>query len=446
MMKKIIVFLILVTTFLSINLNAKEVKYVPTDIVNIPDNNLKEYINITLGNPMDQDITYADMESLTEIQINKGTTSSDKLTSLEGMQYATNLTSIQISGGFSDPFSIDGIDFSPIVNLPNLNFLIIQFTNLKDISSLKGLKAKNINLGYNEIEDISVIDTFSEAESIDFMNNKISTLPNLSIMPNLVNLVLNTNQIYSVEPIIDLCVNGPTACMVSMEQPTINIGNFTYDTLPNEYTYSIKDWDGNDIDINSDITNPSIGDNVTPPLMPMPMIPPSASGDIFNIMSLKFSYNYTGHVPEINGIHDISINEGEDLDLLFGITASDDEEGDLTSKIVVDDSNLDINTPGKYEVTFTVTDSDGNTTIEKETIEVKEVVTPNKPVNPTIPEDPSKPENPSTPDNIDVIDNKDKEETIGKKLIQTGKENFFIIVLITVVISSNLILKIKLNK
>ncbi len=440
-MKKIIVFLIVVTAFFSINLNAKEVKYAPTDIVNIPDNNLKEYINVNLGNPLSQDITYADMESLTDFQINKGMTSSDKLTSLEGMQYATNITSIQITGGYNDPLFIEGIDFSPIANLPNIDMLTIQFTDLKDISSLKGIKAKNFNFGYNQIEDISVIDTFSEAESIDFMYNEISVLPNLNVMPNLLNLTFSMNQIYSIEPITNLCVNGPTMCNVGMQSAIIDLGNFTYDTLPNEYNYTFKDWDGNDIDYNVDMTNTSMGDNLTTPLMP-PMIPPGSGGvgDSFAFSSLKFSWTYTGHVPEIDGIHDISINEGEDLDLLAGITASDDEEGDLTSKIVVDDSKLDTDTPGKYEVTFTVTDSDGNITIEKETIEVKAVVTPNKPVKPTTPE------NPSTSDKVDVVDNNDKKETIVKKLIQTGKENFFIIVLVTVAISSNVVLKRKFNK
>ncbi len=437
-MKKIIVFLIVVTAFFSINLNAKEVKYAPTDIVNIPDDNLKVAINRSLGNPPNQEISYADMESLTDFQFNKSMTSSGKLTSLEGMQYAKNMTSIYISGEYGDPLFIDGIDFSPIVNLPNIDILAIQFTDLKDISSLKGVKAKNINFGYNQIEDISVIDTFSEAEAIDFMNNKISVLPNLNVMPNLLNINFSMNQIYSIEPITDFCVNGPTMCNVGMQVSTIDLGNFTYDTLPNEYNYTFKDWDGNDIYYNIDMTNTSMGDNITTVLF-APSIDSPISGDMLNFSDLKFTWTYSGHVPVIDGIHDISINEGEDLDLLLGITAIDEEEGDLTSKIVVDDSKLDTDTPGKYEVTFTVTDSDGNITIEKETIEVKAVATPNKPVNPTTPED-------STPDKVDVIYNKGKKETKGKKLIQTGKENFFIVVLITVAISSNVVLKRKFNK
>ncbi len=419
-MKKIIVFLIVVTAFFCINLNAKEVKYAPTDIVNIPDNNLKEGINTNLGNPIDQDITYADMESLTVLQINSGSMSEKKLTSLEGMQYATNITTIMISGGPSEIISIDGIDFSPIKNLPNMDTFLIQFTDLKDISSLNGLKAKTINLGYNQIEDISVIDTFSEAQTIELVDDEISELPNLSIMPNLINFNLSMNQISSVEPIIDFCVNGPTMCNVGMQNTTIDLGDFSYDTLPNEYTYTFKDWDGNDNDLNIDMTNTSMGDNLTPPLMP-PMISPSTSFDMFGFTKLNFTWTYTGHVPEINGIHDIVINQGEDLDLLAGITAIDDEEGNLTSKIVVDDSNLDINTPGKYEVTFTVTDSEGNTTIETETIEVKAIVPPNKPIKP---QDPTVP---STQDKVDVVDNKDEKETIVKKLIQTGKENIIII-------------------
>ena len=47
-----------------------------------------------------------------------------------------------------------------------------------------------------------------------------------------------------------------------------------------------------------------------------------------------------------------------------GATATDDVDGDLTESIVIDDSNVDVNTPGSYMVTYNVSDAAGNPAIE----------------------------------------------------------------------------------
>ncbi len=431
-MKKLTVLLFIMITFLSVNLDAKEVNYAPTDIVNIPDEILKEVINLNLGNPISQDITYADMESLTDFQMNEGGASEDKLTSLEGMQYATNLSSFLISGNIA----IDGIDFSPVTNLTNIDTFIIQMTDLKDISSLEGLQAKIVNLGYNQIEDISVIQSFTEAENIELFKSNIKVLPELKPMPNLQNLTLNQSQIHDISPILDLC-NGPTNCSINGVSE-INLGSFNNTNIPSEYFLPVVDWEGNPLEVKADMTNTVFGDNEVK-YVPIPDSI-SSTGDIFGGM-VNFYWTYTGNAPIIEGIKDIVINEDEEIDLLAGITAKDVEDGNLTSKIVVDDSKLNIHEPGKYEVLFTVIDTDGNETKSKEIIDVKEVNTPTKPSKPGDSNTNSDAEN-----NDKEIVNDKEEGVLIKKLIQTGKENFFIIVLITVAISSNLVLKKRLNK
>lgn len=47
-----------------------------------------------------------------------------------------------------------------------------------------------------------------------------------------------------------------------------------------------------------------------------------------------------------------------------GATAEDDVDGDLTSEIVVDDSDLDMTTEGEYTITYNVTDAAGNAAVE----------------------------------------------------------------------------------
>ncbi|MEC9484481.1 MAG: ABC transporter substrate-binding protein [Candidatus Izemoplasma sp.] len=70
--------------------------------------------------------------------------------------------------------------------------------------------------------------------------------------------------------------------------------------------------------------------------------------------------------PEITGVTDITITLGETFDALEGVSASDDEDGDLTSDIEVT-GTVDANTNGTYTLTYTVTDSDGVvTTVTRE--------------------------------------------------------------------------------
>ena len=73
--------------------------------------------------------------------------------------------------------------------------------------------------------------------------------------------------------------------------------------------------------------------------------------------------------PVINGISDRTIKVGETFDLLAGVTATDKEDGDLTSKISVS-GTVDTSTPGSYKVNYSVTDSKNKTVTKQITITV----------------------------------------------------------------------------
>ena len=71
--------------------------------------------------------------------------------------------------------------------------------------------------------------------------------------------------------------------------------------------------------------------------------------------------------PEITGVKDQAVQAGTEFDALAGVSASDKEDGDITSKIVITSMpNLDFKNgkatpanPGSYELTYTVTDKGG---------------------------------------------------------------------------------------
>ena len=76
--------------------------------------------------------------------------------------------------------------------------------------------------------------------------------------------------------------------------------------------------------------------------------------------------------PVIEGIEDVEIHVGESIDLKEGVKATDDIEGDITSRLIIN-GQVDNQTPGVYEIMYTVSDKDGNTTQQMRTITVIEV-------------------------------------------------------------------------
>lgn len=73
--------------------------------------------------------------------------------------------------------------------------------------------------------------------------------------------------------------------------------------------------------------------------------------------------------PVIKGIKNITTTKGIKVNLLKGVSASDNIDGDLTSKIKV--STTDFSKVGRQKVTYTVTDKAGNKTTKTATLIVK---------------------------------------------------------------------------
>ena len=75
--------------------------------------------------------------------------------------------------------------------------------------------------------------------------------------------------------------------------------------------------------------------------------------------------------PVISGAVDFEYEIGTDLpDFLDGVEAFDRVDGDVTADLDVDTTELDLNTPGTYDVTYTVTDGSGNTRTKTITVTV----------------------------------------------------------------------------
>jgi ABC-type oligopeptide transport system substrate-binding subunit len=75
--------------------------------------------------------------------------------------------------------------------------------------------------------------------------------------------------------------------------------------------------------------------------------------------------------PTISGVEDVSLFIGNAFDQLEGVSATDEEDGNLTSSITVSGS-VDLTVPGSYTLTYNVTDTDGSTTTVTRTVVVAE--------------------------------------------------------------------------
>ena len=74
--------------------------------------------------------------------------------------------------------------------------------------------------------------------------------------------------------------------------------------------------------------------------------------------------------PEISGVQEISIYEGENISYKAGITISDDTDSEDQLTLEIDNSQVDPYTAGVYPVTYRVTDTAGNVTEESTTVTV----------------------------------------------------------------------------
>lgn len=84
--------------------------------------------------------------------------------------------------------------------------------------------------------------------------------------------------------------------------------------------------------------------------------------------------------PQFEGLNNITYTIGDPKpDYLDGVNAFDVEDGDLTENIFIDDSKVDYQTAGSYEITYAVIDSEGHLTKLSVTVTVIERIDETQP-------------------------------------------------------------------
>lgn len=120
--------------------------------------------------------------------------SSSNVTSLEGLQYATHLTSIDVHDNQIS-------DLTPIADLPNIRFLTLYKNQISDIRPLTGLTKTRLEYLYlenNQIEDISALSEMTALKEVFLNNNLITELPKLDDMTSLTWLIIDHNRLKDI--------------------------------------------------------------------------------------------------------------------------------------------------------------------------------------------------------------------------------------------------------
>lgn len=96
----------------------------------------------------------------------------------------------------------------------------------------------------------------------------------------------------------------------------------------------------------------------------------SAGGKIEKTVTIQVKEKNTA--PEISmETNTINLHVGDQPDWTIGVTANDQEDGNLTDALTVDAADVDLTMPGTYKVVYQVTDSGGMTTTKEVTVTVE---------------------------------------------------------------------------
>ena len=167
----------------------------------IPDPLLRTAIEEALGKAPGEPITADEMATLTELVPDYP--GHPGYSSLEGLQYATNMTTLELRN--ESPFEGKLTDLSPLSGLTKLTNLTIWFSNVSDLSPLSGLtELTHLNLFWSNISDVSPLSSLTELTYLSLRSNNVADLSPLSNLVKLTDLDLSYNVFFDISSLSNL--------------------------------------------------------------------------------------------------------------------------------------------------------------------------------------------------------------------------------------------------
>lgn len=170
-----------------------------TDVVDIPDANLRARLNSRLGSgrPATQDITVGEAASLTGSYSLTG-----PFADLTGLEAFTNVRGITIAG-ISARQASTFTSLAPLAGLTNLTSLHLQSGNARNLRPLAGLtNLTALTVQRHGVTNTAPLGSLTNLASLNLNNNAISDASRLPRLPNLTTLDLTRNRITNPAPLV----------------------------------------------------------------------------------------------------------------------------------------------------------------------------------------------------------------------------------------------------
>ena len=307
------------------------------------DSNLFKIVLYTLGKSSDESITKDDLETITKIDIDelKEEHSDLKNTEIKSFSLLKEISNLkEINLGNVECENIEELKEIPTLEIVKINGTIIAKDLLENVSKENYQEVTEPTMDSNEVinqesdQSNEVVDN-NESENKDDGNKDETSegevVPEDESEPENIPIINAIDKIINVGDKFDT-LEGVTAKSNSGEDLTDKIEIKENKVNPNEQgkytiTYYVKDSDNKETTKTITIT-------------------------------VQKGEEVVNTLPVINAENKV-INLGSKFNELDGITATDEEDGDITNDIIILSSNVDVNKEGVYVVTYEVKDKDG---------------------------------------------------------------------------------------
>ena len=309
-----------------------------TNPVIIPDDGLRGLIRNAVGR-FQGDITCEDMAKLTQLE-NSGfyEDGSSDIKSLEGLQFATNLSILRLNY-----YSIT--DLSPLSGLTKLTQLNLYESSISNISPLSSLtNLTSLELGVNGIRDTSPLSSLTKLTSLGLDANGLKDISGLRSLTNLTSLSLNAN--YYLEDI------GPLSNLTNLDSLSLyynQISDLTpLASLTNLTTLDLSENRISDLTPLANLTNlttlnlrTGLGDNRVSDLTPL--------AGLTNLTTLDLRSNQVselGPLANLTNLDEIDLSGNAITDI--GPLAANRQLGEGNDKIRLESNPFDFSAGSKF--------------------------------------------------------------------------------------------------
>lgn len=331
---------------------------------------LYKIILYTLQKTTEDSITMNELESIKKIdveELQKEHSDLENITisSFSLLQHVTSLEELNLSNSGWNTLkdlnlgdnSWDGIE--ALSKLPTLNKLKINgctFTAVQPETTISKDLLSKLRIVKDTTENAQAGDKILDIQLEDFIiteNNKTFTIPNINEMKSIDQLDdIDKSNALSSE------IVSSYQCSIDNYEVTFNSDTFEESQFPVE------------IKLSSNRIKAIIKINI---LVDESLLTPEKQEEDEEVPKPdEGNKDETQNTAPVITASDKTIKVGEVFNPLEGVTATDAEDGDITDKIAVDDSKVDINTLGTYEVIYSVKDSSNEETTLKINVTVEE--------------------------------------------------------------------------